>query len=196
MALADLYTKLIASDEVRGRLPRKVKDTQIVASPLPAVSGAPILPIIQLDTTAGTAAGAQQLNTDVGDALRELLNERQKKAGISPAQSIQIQTLKKPSEGALSAGPSHTSSILALLLVIIGTIAITHLLASLRPRHTDVPALDELELEWAASDPTHANGNGHGAGKPASRPRGGVPTPPPTPTSASTWDMPGRRDRT
>jgi hypothetical protein len=133
MSLADLYTKLILSDEVRGRITERPGEGQIQASPLPAVSGAPILPIIQLTTTAATPQAATQLNEHTADALRGLLEQRQARNDISPAQRVRISTLNAPSAGILAKGPSHMGSILALLLCLIGTVAVTHLLASLRP---------------------------------------------------------------
>jgi hypothetical protein len=147
MALADLYTKLIVSDEVRRRIPERPAPKQITASPLPAVSGAPILPIIQLTTTAGSPDAARALNEHTADALRDLLQERQSKNGISPAQSVEISTLNAPSAGVLAAGPSHTASILALLLCLIGTVAVTHLLAALRPE-PEVPDFDDVAFDW------------------------------------------------
>jgi hypothetical protein len=151
MALADLYTKLIVSDEVRRRIPERPAPKQITASPLPAVSGAPILPIIQLTTRAGTPAAAKALNEHTADALRELLQQRQSKNGISPAQSVEISTLNAASAGVLFAGPSHTASILALILCLIGTVAVTHLLAALRPQH-DVPEFDDVAFDWTLED--------------------------------------------
>ena len=122
------------SDEVLSRIPEQPSPAQITASPLPGVSGAPILPIIQLDTVAGSPEAAQQLNTNTAKALRDLIEERQQRNDIRPAQSVQITTLKAPTAGRLATGPSRTSSILALLLCIIGTIAVTHLLENLRNR--------------------------------------------------------------
>ena len=144
MALADLYTKLILSDDVRTRIPGRPSPSQIVASPLPAVSGAPILPIIQLTVSASTAEGATALNRNTVRALRGLLRERQERNDISPAQSVQITTLNAPSAGVLTSSTSHVGSILAFLLCVLGALAITHLLENLRTRRMG----DELaELE-------------------------------------------------
>jgi hypothetical protein len=153
LALADLYTKLIVSDEVLSRIPGQPSPAQIMASPLPGVSGAPILPIIQLDTVATSPEGAQTLNANTAEALRDLLAERQEKNEITQAQSVQITTIKAPSPGALANGPSRTASILALLLVLIGTVAVTHLLENLRNRR-DADTLDELE-DWALDGTTN-----------------------------------------
>jgi hypothetical protein len=161
MALADLYTKLIVSDEVRALIPERPSPAQIDAQPLPAVSGAPILPIIQLTVKSTSATDATQLNAHTIEALRKRLTEQQNKNGISPAQSVQIRTLSAPSPGALAAGPSHTASILALLLCIIGTIAVTHILASLRPR-AEAGEINDVMLDWdiEAGDGNHRNGHG------------------------------------
>jgi hypothetical protein len=132
MQLADLYTQLLGSDQVRKRIPEKPKPTQITATAVPATSGAPILPIIHLVTTAPSATGANNLNMNSIAALRDLLKEDQAKAGILPAQRIQLRILKAPTKGQLVAGPSKTGSILALILSIIGTIAATHALAAIR----------------------------------------------------------------
>jgi hypothetical protein len=150
MTLADLYSTLIVSDEARSLIPEKPAASQIIASPLPAVSGVPVLPIIQLTTTADTAAGAQALNTHTADALRELLKDRQAKADITPAQSVQIQTVNAPSAGALTGRPSHAGSILALLLCLIGTVAVTHLLEMFRTRRQD--DLDDVDLDWVLDE--------------------------------------------
>ncbi len=157
MALADLYTKLLVSDEVLGRIPEHPAPTQIVASPLPGVSGAPILPIIQLDTIAESPEAATTLNSNAARALRDLLEERQEKNDISPAQSIQITTLVAPSRGVLATGPSYTASILAFLLFIIGTVAVTHLLENLRNRRDAVP-MDDFD-EWTVEDEAKARDN-------------------------------------
>ena len=148
LALADLYTKLIVSDEVLSRIPEQPSPAQITASPLPGVSGAPILPIIQLDTIAESPEAAQTLNANTAKALEGLLEERQERNEIRPAQSVQITTLKAPSVGLLATGPSHTASILALLLCIIGTIAVTHLLENLRNRR-ETDRIEDLE-DWPA----------------------------------------------
>jgi hypothetical protein len=156
LALADLYTKLIVSDDVLARLPGPVSPTQVVASPLPAVSGAPILPIIQLDTIGPTPAAAQALNVELADALRQHIEQGQRKNDIPPAKRVVISTLKAPEPGALTSGPSKMASILALLLCIIGTIAVTHLLENLRNRR-EADRVDEMD-EWDLEPMAHANG--------------------------------------
>ncbi len=183
-ALADLYTQFLTSDQVRDRVPEKPKPSQITASPLPATSGAPILPIISLATTAESSKGAHQLNLHMLDALRGLLEEQQDKAGIAPAARVRLDVMKAAQPGSLLSGPSHTASILALLLAVIGTIAVTHLLASLRSG--DVDEADDEWLEDGQPQPVNGNGNGRthsptevAAGKRLSAVAGGSPADPP-----------------
>ncbi|MGH2970312.1 MAG: hypothetical protein ACRDK0_14815, partial [Solirubrobacteraceae bacterium] len=114
----------------------------ISASPLPAVSGSPILPIIQLTVLDRTSARATQLNRDTVRALRGLLKERQERNDISPAQSVQISVLNAPTVGVLASGPSRMGSILAFLLCLIAAVAITHVLENLRNRRAAETALD------------------------------------------------------
>lgn len=161
LALADLYTKLLVADEVLSRIPEQPSPAQITASPLPGVSGAPILPIIQLDTVAGSPEAAQTLNANTAKALKDLLEERQRRNDISPAKSVQVTTLKAPSPGALASGPSRTGSILALLLCIVGTIAVTHLLENLRNRR-DADRIDELE-DWEVEPAANGSARVHAA---------------------------------
>ena len=84
LALADLYTKLIVVGRGPEPDPEQPSPAQITASPLPGVSGAPILPIIQLDTVAGSPEAAQQLNTNTAKALRDQIEERQQRNDITP----------------------------------------------------------------------------------------------------------------
>ena len=157
LSLADLYTKLLVSDDVLARLPARVSATQVVASPLPAVSGAPILPIIQLDTIGPTPAAAQRLNVDLAKALREHIEEGQRRNDIPPAKRVLISTLTAPEAGALTTSPSKMASILALLLAVIATIAVTHLLENLRNRREAEP-VDDVD-DWPL-DPLPGT-NGH-----------------------------------
>jgi hypothetical protein len=164
MALADLYTKLIVSDQVRQRIPGRPAASRISASPLAAVSGTPILPIIQLKVTSDSPERARALNGATVTALQNLLEERQTRNSISPAQRVEISTLNAPAAGVLESGPSHTTSVLALILCLIGTIALTHLLAGLRPlpgadageadRHEPFRAdeADGIVLPWGKDD--------------------------------------------
>jgi hypothetical protein len=61
-----------------------------------------------------------------------VLTDDQAKNGVPPKQRVELTTLNAPSDGYLEKGPSHTVSIIALVLCLVGTLAFTHLLAALR----------------------------------------------------------------
>jgi hypothetical protein len=158
--LADLYTQLITSDEVLSRIPEHPAAAQITAMPLPANSGS-ILPIISISTVGPTSEAAHQLNVHTIEALKKLLADEARKNDIAPGELVELTMLKAPSPGALLTGPSHTGSILALLLAVIGTVAVTHLLESLRNRREPEPT-DEAE-PWTLGESHNGNGSAHAA---------------------------------
>jgi hypothetical protein len=133
-ALADLYSQLAISDRVRQRMPEKPMPTEITASALQGASGGVILPVIKLTVSAPTKPGVEALNKHLIDALRGVLSEDQAKNSVPVKQRVELATLNAPTAGYMVKGPSHTASILAFLLCLIGTVAVTHLLAGLRDR--------------------------------------------------------------
>jgi hypothetical protein len=153
MALADLYTKLILSDEVRRRIPEHPTPAQVDANPIASVSGSPILPIIELNTKAGSPRAARALNVHTVTALQGLLKRRQASNDIPVGERVQISILNAPSPGLLTSSPSHTASILALLLCLIGTIAVTHLLEAIRLKREgegeDGAVEDPAAFDWS-----------------------------------------------
>jgi hypothetical protein len=148
MALADLYTKLMLSDEVRRQIPERPTAAQVQADPIASVSGAPILPIIELTTNAASPAAARELNLHTVAALRGLLKRRQASNDIPVGERVQIGLMNAPSRGVLTASPAHTASILALLLCLIGTIAVTHLLEAIRLRREGAME-DQAAFDWS-----------------------------------------------
>ena len=69
---------------------------------------------------------------------------------------MHIETINAPSPGVVTAGASYTASILALLLVLIGTVAVTHLLENLRNRRKTSEDDGDVD-EWAVG----GSANGH-----------------------------------
>jgi hypothetical protein len=156
--LADLYAQLAMSDQVRNRIPGDPKPTQITAISVQSASGSLVLPVIKLTTTADSAANAQRLNLNLAKALRDLLETEQDRNNVPVRQRVQLPMLNAPAAPIMLSGPSHTASVLALLLCLIATVAITHLLEALRTRkrpvRADEPADESgpggIVLPWAA----------------------------------------------
>lgn len=164
--LADFYTQLAGSDQVRRRVPGKPKPEQIQVSLVPGTAGTPVLPIIKLTTNAGTAPAAKALNVAMMRALRSELAAAQAQNGIAAGDRVQLASFNAASTPVLTAARSRTASILALMLAIVGSIAVAHILASLRPApEAEGEQLDELYDPWDGDEPV--------ALAPDARPRNG-----------------------
>jgi hypothetical protein len=133
--LADLYAQLAVSDQVLSRVPEKPAPAQIQAMTVQSTSGAITLPVLKLTTMAPTAAGAQELNVHMVKALQGHLEEEQAGNDISKDERVQLSMLSRPTAPYMVSGPSKTGAILAFMLCLIGTIAVTHLLEALRNRN-------------------------------------------------------------
>jgi hypothetical protein len=151
--LAFLYSFLTNSDEVRGKLPGPPSPEQIQAVPLdPTGRGDAFLPIIQLTTSADSAAGAVKLNRQTIDGLKGLLTQKQSEAKIASKDRVVLTTISKPSEAALIAGRSLTPSLLAFMLCVILSIALAHVLEGIRQ------ARSRRQAAVAWQHPVPANG--------------------------------------
>jgi hypothetical protein len=147
-ALASLYAQLATGDRVRKQLPERPKPSQIEAI---AVEGnaSTQLPVIQITTTAGSAEGARALNLHTVGALKKVLTTEQTRNAIPAVQRIQLDQISAPAAPVKVAGRSHTASILAFLLCVLGSIAVAHLLAALRDGREEAQALDGVVVPWA-----------------------------------------------
>jgi hypothetical protein len=153
-ALANFYAELALSDRVRSRLPERPKPGQIEARPVEGASGQPILPVIELVTFAESSEEARSLNKHLVASLQGVLTSGQAQNDIPQSQRVQLALLNRPSAPEMISGPSNTASILALLLSVIGAIALAHVLAALRDRQ-DAEAVDGVVVPWTIgqSDP-------------------------------------------
>ena len=140
--LAQLYAQLAVSDRVLEAVPGKPGRDQIEALSVEGPA-ATQLPVIQLTTTAATAEAARDLNTNLVKALQDVLASDQENADISSQQRTRVELLSAPAAPIMAAGRTHTASILALLLCLIGAVAVAHLLAAIR---------DRREQGWGEAD--------------------------------------------
>jgi type II secretory pathway pseudopilin PulG len=105
----------------------------IQASPLTAGGNmsAAALPIIGLTTTATTGADAQRLNDDVRLALEDYLRQQQRRSGTPTTDRVVVSIVDRPGP-MLMKGHSINLGIVALLLVLVATIAVVYLLENVR----------------------------------------------------------------
>lgn len=129
--LADLYSKFLTSADVLTRVPGRPKAAQIEASPFLASAGGQTLPIIQLSTNSDSEKGAERLNLAIHASLRSVLTERQRANQIAFGRRVEVRLIDPPVL-TLTSGRSHTTSILALLLCLLGTLAVVHILEAIR----------------------------------------------------------------
>jgi hypothetical protein len=132
-SLGDLYAKFLTSDEVLSRVPERPKPAQVMASPFASSTGSVLLPVVELKTLATTGALARRININTFEALRGYLDERQTANKIATARRVDLKLLVKP-KVVLESGVKPTASVLAFFLVLLGTLAFTHLLEALRTR--------------------------------------------------------------
>lgn len=184
-SLALLYSVIARSEQVRSKLPGNVAPRQVSAVALDATGNrTTFLPIIRLTTTAASAPAAERLNRSAYAAFRELLENEQREAAITPNERVELNVLDEPSEPLLVTGRSLTSSALAVILALIGAFAVAHLLEglslrlkgmSLRPVRGEAgapaPASPPSKVAAPAAAttssrsgprPAGGNGNGHG----------------------------------
>ena len=145
--LADLYAQLAVSDQVLSRVPERPAPAQIQAMTVQSTSGAITLPVIQLTTMAESPAAAQTLNVHMVEALRGHLEQEQASNDITRDERVQLTMISRPTLPFMVSGPSKTGAILALMLCLIGTVAVTHLLEALANRKA-AAASDEVVSEF------------------------------------------------
>jgi hypothetical protein len=163
-ALGDLYAKFLSSDEILSKVPEKPSPTQIQASPFAASQSGQLLPVIQLSTMAPSAKGAHTLNMHVFEALTDFISARQKANDIGTGKRIELKMIQAPAPQ-LTSGRKPTGSVLVFMLVMLGTVAIAHLLEALRNRRdaATLASLDDWETPAAALGDAvfeHAGSNG------------------------------------
>ena len=103
------------------------------------------------------AAAARALNVHTVQALTRRAQERAVQER-HPGRPAHPDHPDQRSGGARkTAGRSHTASILALLLCVLGAVALAHLLAALRDGREDMESLDGVVVPWAVADERRAD---------------------------------------
>jgi hypothetical protein len=156
-SLGDLYSKLLTSDEVLRRVKAHPSPATVTASPFAASQGGLLLPVIQLTTMGGSPAGAVQTNRAVYRGLLDFLDEEADRNDVAKARRVELKVLNAPEVGLIS-GPKPTMSVVAFMMVMLGTLAVTHLLEALRNRR-ETEALATI-VDWDAPTPLDQRRNG------------------------------------
>ena len=121
-------------------------------------------------------------------ALQNVVTSEQSKNDIPAGQRIRIDQINSPATPVKTAGRSHTASILAFLLCVLGSVALAHLLAALRDGRDEMQPLEGVVVPWAGGD---LGGPTEHESVPAAEP---MPAGPPEPAPTS-WLSGGRFGR-
>jgi hypothetical protein len=133
--LALLYANLAQSDQVRGSLPGHPSRDQIEPRVLDATGGGvSFLPIIKLTVFDSSAAAAVNLNAKAIAALRGYIASNQRQSNTPANERIRLDTINEPTGATLVSGHSMSLPLLALMLCLLGAVAVAHILENLRPR--------------------------------------------------------------
>jgi hypothetical protein len=149
-ALGDLYSKFLTSDQVLSRVPGHPGPGAVTASPFQSSSGGLLLPVIQLQTMGPTAEAARLTNLNTYKALLDFMDEESNASDIPEGRRVQLEMIVQPAV-VLTSRPKPTASVLVFLLVMLGTVAVTHILEALRQKR-QTTALATI-VDWDAPTP-------------------------------------------
>jgi hypothetical protein len=150
-ALGDLYAKFLTSDEILSKVPEHPSPAQVMASPFAASQSGQLLPVVQLTTMATAPKAARDLNLHTFEALKTFITNRQEANDIGVGKRIELKLIQEPAVQ-LSSGRKPTASVLVFILVMLGTVAVAHLLEAARNRR-QAATLASLDAWQAPSAP-------------------------------------------
>ena len=134
--LALVYSYIAQSDVIRSLIsPSPVTDAIQVSAPVIPGSSDP-LPLLEISTKARTSASAQQLNAATIRALGGYLKEQLDDNKVAEKDRVQLQVLNPPGPGVLTGGRSLTLTLVAYILVMVGTFVLLYILENLYPTIT------------------------------------------------------------
>jgi len=111
-----------------------------------------IVPILEIDGYAPTAARALTITSAAASSLQRYIEQSQQRAGIPAKQRILIQVLSAPQKATVSRGYKLTTPIVAFLGILIAALLMAFVLENLRPRG-GASENDEVEVEESEPAP-------------------------------------------
>ncbi|WCB95819.1 hypothetical protein DSM104299_04570 [Baekduia alba] len=130
--LAIVYAYLAQSDEVRALI-RPLPEPGQINVIWQATGSGDALPLLELTAKGNTAIGAQQLNEKAIKAMKGYLNAQLDKSNVPDGQRVQIQVLNPPLPGKIESGRTPTLSVVAFVLIMVGTLLLLYILENLYP---------------------------------------------------------------
>jgi hypothetical protein len=145
--LAIVYAYLAQSDQVRELIRPLPKPGQINVV-WQATGSGDALPLLELTSKANTAEGAKVLNTKAIKAMKGYLSSQLDASNVPAGQRVEIQVLNPPQVGKLESGRTPTLSVVAFVLIMVGTLLLLYVLENLYP----TAARAGLRLEESPGD--------------------------------------------
>jgi hypothetical protein len=130
--LAVVYSYLAQSDEVRRRITPKPLQQQITVNTVPNPATNEPLPLLEVGAMSKSATGSRELNRAAISALRGYLDKNVAENNVPASERVTLQVLNPPKQGKLIAGHSLTRSVIAWLLLMVGTLIAIYVLENLR----------------------------------------------------------------
>ena len=179
--LAIIYAYIGQSDQVRALIRPLPKPDQISVV-WQATGSGDALPLIEITAKGNTAAGAQGLNFKAIDALRGYLREQMDANEVPKKQRVIIQVLNPPLIGKLESGRTPTLSLVAFVLIMVGTLLLVYILENIFPTpvpgkaRTALEAIDPEDRQWDEVSPRldDLEARSYIAGEPAEKVRPGA----------------------
>jgi hypothetical protein len=146
--LGILYSYFAKSEAVRALMRPQPDPEQLIVTPVQASANTTeVLPLLQIEAQASTAAGARKVNETAIEALTTFLEEQQQASKIDRKERVLLEVLNPPSKGTILIGRSKTPAIVAFVLVMALALALSYALDNLYPRRrmlVDSADLDEF----------------------------------------------------
>lgn len=152
--LAVIYAYIAQSEQVRALINPLPEPGQVTVV-WQATGSGDALPLLELTAKADTAAGAQELNFKAIRAMRDYLKTQMDENDVPKKQRVVMQVLNPPLAGTLESGRTPTLSLVAFVLIMVGTLLLVYILENLFP--TAAPAararpelepLSDEDLGW------------------------------------------------
>jgi hypothetical protein len=148
--LGILYSYFAKSDRVRALMRPMPDPDQITVTPVPASQNTTeVLPLLTIETSATTGAGAQKINASAIEALKSFLEREQNQSNIKDDDRVLLEVLNPPGKPILFIGRSKTPAAVAFILVMALAFALAYCLDNLYPRLRHAGGSPEFEEIWA-----------------------------------------------
>jgi hypothetical protein len=135
--LTGLYAQLATNDNILARLTpdeRRYGTLTVTAVPAPAYTASGVLPLLKLEATGPSRAGAVALARRATAAFQGWLRDEQDRGAIPPDDRVQVQVAISASKPVIAVKPKKTTAAVVFLTIMAAVLGLAMVLENLRPR--------------------------------------------------------------